>query len=82
VGVTNACSSGITGGCIRSLTITTAFPTTANENSVILTAAGGTGRITVDNNANTTTYTGAANVYYTPLSGTSINKATQAALGP
>jgi hypothetical protein len=82
VGVTNACSSGIAGGCIRSLTITTAFPTTANENTVILAASGGTGRITVDNNANTTTYGGTANVYYTPLSGTSINKATQVALGP
>jgi hypothetical protein len=80
VGVTNACSTSITGGCIRSLNITSAFPTTSNVNSVILAATGGTGRVTVDNNASSTTYPQAASVYYTPLSGNTIVKATQAGL--
>ncbi len=86
VGITSTCgTSGTTGGCIRSLNISTAFPTTANENSVILAASGGTGRITVDNNSPNTgtsgsTGTGTSNVYFTPLSGTAIVKATQSGL--
>lgn len=76
VGVTNACQTlGITGGCIRSLNITSAFPTAANN--VILAATGGTGIITVDNYSSSA---GASSVYYTTLGGNSIVKATQAGL--
>ncbi len=87
VGITNACSTAVTGGCIRSLNISSAFPTTSNVNSVILAASGGTGRITVDNNSSNTgtsgsTGSGTSNVYFTPLSGSpgTIVKATQSGL--
>jgi len=81
VSVTNACeSTGITGGCIRSLNITNGFPTSGNVNSVVLAASGGTGRASVDNYANTTTYPGASSIYYTTLSGNTLVKATQAGL--
>jgi len=78
VGVTNACqTTGITGGCIRSLNITSTFPTTSTVNNVILAAGGGTGRISVDNYSSST---GASSVYYTTLSGNTVVKATQSGL--
>jgi len=85
VGVTNACSTAVTTGCIRSLNISSAFPTTSNVNSVILAVSGGTGRITVDNNSSNTgtsggTGTGTSSVYYTTQSGSTIVKSTQSGL--
>ena len=77
VGVSGSCSTSITGGCIRSLNITSAFPTTANVNSVILAATGGTGRASVDNYS---TSTGASSIYYTTQTGNTIVKATQSGL--
>ena len=78
VGISNNCqSTGVTGGCIRSLNITTAFPTSGNLNSVILAADGGTSGITVDNNSGAGE---ASSVYYVTLTGNTLVKATQAAL--
>ncbi len=78
VSVSNACTTGgglPTGGCIRSLDITSGFP--ANANAVVLAAAGGTGTITVDNN---NVAAEASSVYYTTQTGNTIVKATQSAL--
>ncbi len=77
VGVSGSCSTSITGGCMRSLNITSAFPTTSNVNSVILAATGGTGRASVDNYS---TSAGASSIYYTTLTGNTIVKATQSGL--
>ena len=81
VSVSDACTSGAgglpTAGCIRSLDITSGFPTAATVNNVVLTATGGTGTITVDNN---NVAAEASSVYYTSQSGNNIVKATQAAL--
>jgi hypothetical protein len=65
-------------GCIRALDVTgNAFPTAATVNNVVLTAAGGTGGISIDNVSGAT---GAASVYYTTRTGRTIVKATQAGL--
>jgi hypothetical protein len=77
VGVSGACTVQGGSGCIRSLDITGGFPAAAAINNVILNAAGGTGTITVDNND---VAAEASSVYFTPLSGNTIVKATQAAL--
>jgi hypothetical protein len=77
VGVSGACTVAGGSGCIRSLNITAGFPAAAAINTVILTAAGGTGTITVDNN---NVAAEASSVYFTTLSGNTIVKATQAAL--
>jgi hypothetical protein len=77
VGVSGACTVAGVSGCIRSLDITGGFPAAAAINNVILNAAGGTGTITVDNN---NVAAEASSVYFTPLSGNTIVKATQAAL--
>jgi hypothetical protein len=77
VGVSDNCSTTLTTGCIRSLDITSAFPTAANLNSVVLSAAGGTGGITVDNNSGMAE---ASSVYYVTLTGYTLVKATQASL--
>jgi hypothetical protein len=77
VGVSGACTVAGGSGCIRSLDITGGFPAAAAINNVILNAAGGTGTITVDNN---NVAAEASSVYFTPLSGNTIVKATQAAL--
>ncbi len=77
VGVSNRCSTAVTTGCIRSLDITTAFPTSGNVNSVILAATGGTSGITVDNNAGAAE---ASSVYFVTLTGNTLVKATQAEL--
>ncbi|MGD0013194.1 MAG: hypothetical protein ABSD56_02030 [Bryobacteraceae bacterium] len=79
VGITDHCSTGVTGGCARSLDITNGLP--ASANTVILGATGGTSGITVDN---ISAQPGAASVYYLTLglNGTGYNlvKATQAGL--
>ncbi|MGC2193220.1 MAG: hypothetical protein WA628_01005 [Terriglobales bacterium] len=77
VGVSAACQSQGGSGCIRSLNITSGFPAAAVINNVILNAAGGTGTVTVDNNSGNAE---ASSVYYTPLTGNTIVKATQSAL--
>jgi hypothetical protein len=81
VSVSNNCTNGAgglpTGGCIRSLNVTTAFPTAATINNVVLSASGGTGTITVDNN---NAAAEASSVYYTTQTGATIVKATQSAL--
>jgi hypothetical protein len=81
VSVSNACTIGTggqpTGGCIRSLDITSGFPASTAINNVVLAATGGTGTITVDNNS---TSAQASSVYYTTQSGNTIVKATQAGL--
>jgi hypothetical protein len=77
VGVTTRCTTAITGGCIRSIDITSGFPTATSVNNVVLAASGGTGGITVDNNSS---YSEASSVYYAPLSGNTVVKATQSAL--
>jgi hypothetical protein len=77
IGITNRCSAAVTGGCIRSLDVTSAFPTSANVNNVILAASGGTSGITIDN---VSAAAGASSVYYTTLTGRTIVKATQAGL--
>jgi hypothetical protein len=76
VGVNLACTT-TTGanGCIRSLDITSGFPTAIN--TVILNATGGTGVITVDNDG---AQAEASSAYFTTLTGATIVKATQAAL--
>ena len=78
-GITDSCSTGVTGGCIRSIDITdpATFPTATSVNTVILGAAGGTSGITVDNVA---TCTGCSSVYYVTLTGNTLVKATQAGL--
>jgi hypothetical protein len=75
--VTNHCTGTITGGCIRSIDVTSGFPTSATINNVVLAATGGTGGITIDN---VSSATGASSVYYTTLSGKTLVKATQAGL--
>jgi hypothetical protein len=77
VGISAACQAQGGSGCIRSMDITSGFPTAANVNNVILNASGGTGTITVDNN---NVASEASSVYYTSQSGNDIVKATQAAL--
>jgi hypothetical protein len=80
VGVSDNCqSSGVAGGCIRSIDITNpaTFPTATSVNTVILAATGGTSGITVDNISDKT---GASSVYYVTLTGNSLVKATQAGL--
>ncbi len=77
VGISAACQSQGGSGCIRSMDITSGFPTAANVNNVIFNASGGTGTITVDNN---NVAAEASSVYYTSQSGNDIVKATQAAL--
>ena len=75
VAVSGSCSPLIPGGCIRSLDITGGFPATVGL--VVLPTAGGTGGITVDNNSSASE---AASVYFTPVTGNTLVKATQAAL--
>jgi hypothetical protein len=79
VGITDHCSTGVTGGCARSLNITSGLP--ASANTVILGATGGTSGITVDN---ISSQPGAASVYYLTLgvggAGYNLVKATQALL--
>ncbi len=77
VGISAACQAQGGSGCIRSMDITSGFPTAANVNNVIFNASGGTGTITVDNN---NVAAEASSVYYTSQSGNDIVKATQAAL--
>jgi hypothetical protein len=77
VGITNYCSTGVPAGCIRSLDITSAFPTSGNVNSVILAATGGTSGITVDN---ISAQPGASSVYYLTLGANTLVKATQSGL--
>ncbi len=74
VAVSNACSGAIPGGCIRSLDITGGFPVLG---TVVLATSGGTGGITVDNNSSASE---AASVYFGPLTGNTLVKATQALL--
>jgi hypothetical protein len=63
VGITNHCSTGVTGGCIRSIDITgSTMP--ASVNAVIAAAAGGTSGITVDNYSSAGE---ASSVYYVTL---------------
>jgi hypothetical protein len=77
VGVTGSCTVLLGSGCIRSIDITSVFPTAATINNVFLNAAGGTGRIIVDNNSSQSQ---ASSVYYTTLTGSTMVKATQSAL--
>ncbi|MFN7922934.1 MAG: hypothetical protein U0Q16_22720 [Bryobacteraceae bacterium] len=78
VGVTTACSTAVTGGCIRSIDVSgSTFPTAANVNNVILAANGGTYGIAVDNNSSAAE---ASSVYYVMRSTNSLVKATQSAL--
>jgi hypothetical protein len=68
-GVFNNCeASGVTGGCVRALDITSGFPTSANPKSgtsnAILAASGGTSGITVDNNSSSTE---ASSIYFITL---------------
>jgi hypothetical protein len=68
-GVTANCGpTGTTGGCIRSVDITSGFPTNINpaagNNNAILAASAGTSGITVDNNSSATQ---ASSVYYVTL---------------
>jgi hypothetical protein len=77
VSVTNHCTTTITGGCIRSIDVTSGFPTTTTVNNVVLAATGGTGGISIDN---VSSATGASSVYYTTLSGKTLVKATQSGL--
>ena len=79
VGVTNHCiatTGGGIAGCVMSLDITSGFPT-INASSTALAAAGGTTGIVVDNNSSQTQ---ASSIYYATKTGTSLVKATQAAL--
>jgi hypothetical protein len=57
--------------------VTSGFPPATSINNVVLAASGGTGAITVDN---VSSAAGAASVYYTTLSGSTLVKATQAGL--
>ncbi len=77
VSVTSRCTAAITGGCIRSIDVTSGFPTAVSVNKVVLAAAGGTGSISIDN---VSSAAGASSVYYTTLTGRTLVKATQAAL--
>jgi len=77
VAVSNRCTAAITGGCIRSIDVTSGFPTATSINNVVLAAAGGTGGISIDN---VSSATGASSVYFTTLTGRTLVKATQAAL--
>jgi hypothetical protein len=78
VSVTNACTTSIAGGCIRSIDVTNnAFPTATTINNVVFAASGGTGGITVDN---VSASPGASSVYYTTLTGRTLVKVTQALL--
>ena len=77
VGVTGSCTVLLGSGCVRSIDITSGFPAAAAINNVFLNAAGGTGRIIVDNNSSQSQ---ASSVYYTTLTGSTIVKATQSAL--
>jgi hypothetical protein len=77
IGISNNCSTSLTTGCIRSLDITSAFPTPANVNTVILSANGGTSGVTVDNNS---AVAEASSAYYVTLTGNTLVKATQAEL--
>jgi len=78
VGVSNACqSTGITGGCVRSLDITNGVWPSATLNNVVLAAAGGTSGVTVDNASGLNE---ASSVYYITMTGNTLVKATQAAL--
>jgi hypothetical protein len=77
ISVTNRCTTTITGGCIRSIDVTSGFPTAASINNVVLAATGGTGGISIDN---VSSAAGASSVYYTTLTGRTLIKATQAGL--
>jgi hypothetical protein len=77
VGVSGSCTVSLGSGCVRSIDITSGFPTVATINNVFLNAVGGTGRIIVDNNSSQSQ---ASSVYYTTLTGATIVKATQSAL--
>ncbi len=77
VGVSNRCTASITGGCIRSIDVTSGFPTASSINNVVLAATGGTGGISIDN---VSSATGASSVYYMTLTGKTLVKATQAGL--
>ena len=77
VSVSNRCTATITGGCIRSIDVTSGFPTATSINNVVLAATGGTGGISIDN---VSSATGASSVYFTTLTGRTLVKATQAAL--
>ena len=74
ISVTNQCSTTIAGGCIRSIDVTTGFPTATSINDVVLAATGGTGGISIDN---VSASPGASSVYYTTLTGKTVVKATQ-----
>jgi hypothetical protein len=77
VSVSNRCTTTITGGCIRSIDVTSGFPTATSINNVVLAATGGTGGISIDN---VSPAAGASSVYYTTLTGRTLVKATQAGL--
>ena len=77
ISVTNRCTTVITGGCIRSIDVTSGFPTATSINNVVLAATGGTGGISIDN---VSPAAGASSVYYTTLTGKTLVKATQAGL--
>lgn len=77
ISVTNRCTATITGGCIRSIDVTSGFPTSTSINNVVLAATGGTGAISIDN---VSSATGASSVYYTTLTGKTMVKATQVGL--
>ncbi len=67
----NCETTGVTGGCVRTLDITAGFPTSANpvtgSSNAILAAAGGTSGITVDNNSSKVE---ASSIYFVTMSTT------------
>ncbi len=79
IGVSNACTTttGLTGGCMRSINLNSGFPTTTTINTTVIAETGGTGRASVDNYS---TSTGASSIYFTPLGATTIVKVTQSGL--
>jgi hypothetical protein len=80
-GITNNCSTAVTGGCARSFnltTLTSGFPTTTTVNNTILAASGGSSGITVDNIGSLAEESSA---YYVTLGATyELVKATQSGL--
>jgi len=79
VGVTNNCiatTQGGAAGCVMSLDITNGFPT-VNASTTALAASGGTSGIIPDNVSNLPE---ASSIYYATKTGTTLVKATQAAL--
>lgn len=77
IGISNNCSTSLTTGCMRSIDITSGFPTSGTINNVILVATGGTSGVTVDNNS---AVAEASSAYYVTLTGNTLYKATQAEL--